>query len=225
MGKITFARADVETIETGLSAVHKFDQRFATVARDDLPALQLLAQWAQRQGLRSRAYTLHTLVVMQAPDNAVSRKALGHVRQNGQWVDPNAAALAARQQEVQVAADELRAERAAEAAKADKDRALREQAQAIALALAQQREPAPAPPSIWTWTPVSWWGRPCVANGLQNCASLLGVRRGPASIGPDGTEAAPTVEFCTARPGLAPGPLGPPACPVALAFRWPNDAA
>ncbi len=160
IGTVTFPKEEVERIERADSAVHEFDRRFANVRRNDVKALQSLADWARAQGLDSRAYTLHAMVVAQAPENETSRRALGHQRMDGQWVDPAEQARSARLADIKRRSEQLRAE----AAEEERDRLMRQRAQQLAQLLIRERQAAaaPPPPTIWDWGPAVW-GLPCGA--------------------------------------------------------------
>ena len=149
MGTITFAKEEVRAIERSPTAVHAFEERLWAIDHNDVEALQDLAQWASQQGLPTRAYTLHRAVVTLNPNNPRSRRALGHVLRDGEWVDPDAEAHAALAKAVSRKASELNRIQEAQAI-----------LQSVYRASEQARVPPPPPvaegdgflsSSVWNW--------------------------------------------------------------------------
>ena len=188
MGTIAFPRSEVAKVERSSSSLHEFDRRLAAIDRSSVSDLQSLADWATTKGLASRAYTLHSMVIAIDANNGRSRMALGHVRKNDRWVDPDEEARQARAKHTRQKAAEARAERE-EAVR--RKRQLDAQARAIADRIVIQQAPAPSPqPSVWNWgfAPGALWVQDCLAQGRRDCL-LTGrpgrrVRRGRTAARP-----------------------------------------
>lgn len=116
VGTISFPASEVAKIIKSDTPVHTFERRLAAIRSGDVAALMKLAEWARANGLSNRAYSTYRRVLTIDEDHAGARRALGHVRKAGVWVDPEeeqdkarAAALSERAKAVRAQRSSVRA--------------------------------------------------------------------------------------------------------------------
>lgn len=91
-GTMTFRRADVREIRRTEDPLQEFERRLRAAA--DAEAYYELALWARERGLTSRAQELFRKVIALEPDHEGARKALGHEKVEGRWMEPDEAMVA-----------------------------------------------------------------------------------------------------------------------------------
>jgi hypothetical protein len=80
--------SQVESIETGASALASYRSRAAAIAPGDASGWLELALWARDAGLETQAQDAFARVVAIDPTNALAHAGLGDVRLAGRWVSP-----------------------------------------------------------------------------------------------------------------------------------------
>ena len=85
-GKLRFPKTQVERIELKDTPEQEFRKRLAETPLDDVAALYDLADWAERNSLARQAADLYALILKLDPDHAATRRALGYIRVNKQWL-------------------------------------------------------------------------------------------------------------------------------------------
>lgn len=91
-GTMTFRRADVREVRRTEDPLREFERRLS--AAGDAEAYYELALWARERGLTSRANDLFRKVLSLQPDHEGARKALGHEKVEGRWMEPDEAMVA-----------------------------------------------------------------------------------------------------------------------------------
>ncbi|MBX3459405.1 MAG: DUF1570 domain-containing protein [Planctomycetes bacterium] len=72
------------------------NEKYAALAADDVAGRHELAKWCAARKMRRSETRLYREIIKLAPDDAVARKALGHVQDNGVWYESEDAVQHAR---------------------------------------------------------------------------------------------------------------------------------
>lgn len=152
-GSMSFARSEVERIEKSTPPLEVVEQREKALASDDIAGMLELASYCRDHNLLGRERALLEHVIAREPNHPGARGRLGFVRVGGRWV---------------LRSEELRKERAEQAARRDEELVRkrqqleleeatlrRDRAQAeLRAELARERAPQPTQPAPGWYSPV-----------------------------------------------------------------------
>lgn len=85
-GTLRFPKNQVERIELKDTPEQEFRKKLGEVPLDDPNALFSLAEWADRNSLGRQASDLYALILKLSPDHGPTRRVLGYVRIDRQWL-------------------------------------------------------------------------------------------------------------------------------------------
>jgi hypothetical protein len=85
-GTLRFPKAEVERIELKDTPEQEYSKKLAETPLDDPNAVYQLAQWAAASGLERQSAELYALILKLDADHAPTRRALGYIRINKQWL-------------------------------------------------------------------------------------------------------------------------------------------
>ncbi len=84
--EIEFDEKDVRELERKKAPAKEFDERFASLARDDVDGILALAEWARERKLRSKEEQAYRKALEIDPNDPVARKELGFAVFKNSWV-------------------------------------------------------------------------------------------------------------------------------------------